>query len=170
MGLKYEAWMTPQPFGRTGLSIIQSEIAKRLDTSIDINKEYMMNEDDMSFMEDVFLKRQLPFPEYLVKCGYHPMTLELHEKVDQSPGALGKMMGKYGAHFSAKYEFPCKGGAVIKVSVISGMMFYSRKDAPYEIMGPTVGEDDGSGDPLAYQTDEDLMIYLAKMIDKAKEY
>lgn len=125
----------------------------------------MMNEDDMSFMEDVFLKRQLPFPEYLVQCGYHPMSQGILESKDKE-----KMLGKYGLHYSAKYEFPCKGGAVMKVSVISGMMFYSRKDAPYEIMGPTVGEDDGSGDPLAYQTDEDLMIYLAKIIDKAKEY
>ena len=176
MGLKQEAWLTPAPSGaRFNLSPIQKEISKRLNITVGLNKEYMMIEDDMSFMEDVFLKRQLPFPEYLVQCGYHSMTRELHENAEKNPGAassLGKMMDKYGAHYSAKYEFPCKGGAVMKVSVISGMMFYSRKDAPYEIMGPIAdeGDEDDSDDPLPYQTDEELMIYLAKMIDKAKEY
>ena len=54
-------------------------------------------------------------------------------------------------------------------SVISGMMFYSRINAPYEIMGPSEREDD-SGDPRGYQTEEDLMVYLAKLVSKAKEY
>jgi len=41
-------------------------------------------------------------------------------------------------------------------------------------MGPSTERiSDGyisSDDPLPYQTDEDLMVYLAKLIAKAKEY
>jgi hypothetical protein len=119
-----------------------------------------MGDDDMSFMEDVFLNRQLPFAEYLVECGYHPITLG-----DKVSGALHDMNRKYGMHFSAKYKIPCKGGAVFEVSVISGKMFYSRADAPYEVMGPDMDDD-----VLGNQTDEDLMVYLAKLIARAKEY
>ena len=125
-----------------------------------------MADDDMSHMKDVFLNRQLPFAEYLVECGYHHMS---REWMDNPSGAVGNMMEKYGYHFSAKYEIPCAGGAVFNVSVISGKMFYSRIDAPYEIMGPSERDDDGS-DPRAYQTEEDLMVYLAKLVSKAKEY
>ena len=139
-------------------------------------REYMMVEDDMSFMAPVFMDRQLPYPEYLVECGYHPITKEiLNRGVNKSVAisAMGDMMRKYGLHFSAKYEIPCKGGAVFNVSVISGKMFYSRTDAPYEISGPYMrdkDEDDESSDPLGYQTDEQLMLYLAKLIVTADEY
>ena len=128
-----------------------------------------MADDDMSFMKDVFLKRQLPFAEYIVESGYHSMTQELLDKPETKTGAMRDMMDKYGLHFSAKYEIPCKGGAVFNVSVISGKMFYSRIDAPYEILGPSEGEDDGDN-PSGYQTDEDLMVYLAKLVSKAMEY
>jgi hypothetical protein len=149
-----------------------------------VNKEYAMIEDDMSFMEPIFRERKLPFPEYLTHCGYHPMTQEIMVKMyDQAnmekeqdhegeakQSALEGMMDKYGKHFSASYRFPCKGGASISVSVISGKMFYSRNDAPYEIMGVAL-EDGQSGDePMPYQTDEQLMIYLAKVLAHSQEY
>jgi hypothetical protein len=126
-----------------------------------------MSKDDMSYMEDVFLKRQLPFAEYLVESGYHKLSTEMLERPS---GATGNMMGKYGLHFSAKYQIPCAGGAVFNVSVICGHMFYSSIDGPYEIMGPSVSEPDDRNDPNGHQTDEDLMVYLAKLISKAKEY
>jgi len=128
-----------------------------------------MIEDDMSFMEPVFMKKQLPYPEYIKEVGYHAVTREIYTKSD-SEGAMMEMLRKYGKHFSAQYEIPCKGGAVFNVSVISGKMFYSRTDAPYEIMGPTETDEDGDSDPLGYQTDEQLMLYLAKLIAKAEEY
>jgi hypothetical protein len=148
---------------------------------------YLMTEDDMSFMEPIFLERQLPFSEYLTHCGYHPMTLEILEKTQTMKGmhpidpdsphgisakrsALEGMMEKYGKHFSASYCFPCKGGASIKVSVISGKMFYSRTDAPYEIMGVALNEGDDGDEPIPYQTDEQLMIYLAKVLAHSQEY
>jgi hypothetical protein len=161
----------------------------------ELSRRYMMIEDDMSFMEPIFLERQLPFPEYLVECGYHAMTREIinrgvpqvrsdeeaHDAINPlsthgddeqlvKRGALEGMLDKYGKHFSAKYEIPRVGGGVFNVSVISGKMFYSRTDAPYEIMcGALRDEDDDTTDPLPYQTDEQLMIHLAKVIAKAQE-
>lgn len=129
-----------------------------------------MTGENMNHMEDVFLNRQLPFVEYIVECGYHPMTQRYLNCHPEKESALRDMMDKYGSHFSAKYQIPCEGGAVFEVSVISGMMFYSRIDAPYEIMGPSVSVHDDSGDPRGYQTEEDLMVYLAKLVSKAKEY
>jgi hypothetical protein len=160
-----------------------------------------MIEEDMSFMEPVFMEKQLPFPEYIVSCGYHPMTQEILNRYRTSKelvnsellyrphsvnprsthggdeqivkrSALGEMLRKYGLHFSAKYEIPCANGAVFYVSVISGKMFYSRVDAPYEVLGRRVEEEDDElgNEPMGYQTDEQLMIYLAKLIAKAQEY
>jgi hypothetical protein len=105
------------------------------------------------------------------------MTQEIVDKYSQSKdeeevkrSALGAMKDKYGLHFSAKYEIPCVSGKVFNVSVISGKMFYSKIDAPYEIMCHALRhEDDDTNDPLAYQTDEQLMIFLAKVIAKAQE-
>ena len=125
-----------------------------------------MTDDDMSHIEDVFLKRQLPFAEYLTESGYHPLS---REWIDKPDGPTGNMMDKYGHHFQARYEIPCAGGALFKVSVISGKMFYSSIDGPYEIMGPSAGGEDDD-DPRGYQTEEDLMVYLAKLVSKAKEY
>ena len=101
-----------------------------------------MNDDDMGYMEAVFLpidrdKPALPYDEFIVQGGRHP-TLG-HDR---------------GGHFHARYKFP--NGT--EVSVVCGALFYSRTDAPYEVM--IVGEDDVHG----YQTDEDLMILLAKAI------
>jgi hypothetical protein len=146
---------------------ITDECLKRFKTNRE--REYMMHEDDMSFMEPIFMNRQLPYPEYLTECGYHHVTRDVYTK-SPNEGAMRDMLRKYGAHFHAKYQIPCKGGAVFNVSVISGMMFYSRTDAPYEISGPTERDEDDNSDPLPYQTDEDLMLYLAKLIAKAEEY
>ena len=153
-------------------------VRERVNGSYDNRGDYMMTEDDMSYMEDVFITPLLPFDEYLVECGYHSMTKEFmeREKALDADGksALRDMMSKYGLHFLARYRIPCQGGAVFQVTVICGKMFYSRIGAPYEIMGPSTERiSDGyisSDDPLPYQTDEDLMVYLAKLIEKAKEY
>lgn len=124
-----------------------------------------MSEDDMSFMREVFMpdaqgndKPKLPFNQYITEWGLHPMSMG-------NDKALKYMHTKYGDHFQCRYAIPCASGAVFNVSVISGMMFYSRKDAPYEVMGP-----DTDDDVLPYQTDEDLMVYLAKLVSRAKEY
>jgi hypothetical protein len=160
-----------------------------------MKERYMMIEDDMSFMEPVFLERQLPFPEYLERCGYHAMTQEILNKQmftdkqahEYDPtinprsthggdeqitkrGALEGMLDKYGKHFAATYRFPCKGGASISISVICGKMFYSRVDAPYEIMGVALNDGDDGDEPMPYQTDEQLMIYLAKVLAHSQEY
>ena len=102
--------------------------------------------DDMSFMEAVFLpidrdKPALPYDEFIVAGGLHP---------------IGNAKGM-GGHFYARYEFP--NGT--KVSVVCGSMFYSRIDAPYEVRV-------GGEEPHGYQTDEDLMILLAKAIGDLK--
>lgn len=102
--------------------------------------------DDMSFMEAVFLpidrdKPALPYDEFIVAGGLHP---------------IGSAKGR-GGHFYARYEFPNK----TKVSVVCGSMFYSRIDAPYEVRV------DGD-EPHGYQTDEELMILLAKAIGDVK--
>lgn len=141
----------------------------------DVERTYLMIEDDMSHMEDVFLHRQLPFPEYIVRSGYHEVTREVIDKTCAAEtsrtatsthvGALRKMQDKYGLHFRAVYEIPCASGRVINVSVISGKMFYSRLDAPYEVLCSHLDQDDeGNTDPRGYQTDEDLMLLLAKLI------
>jgi hypothetical protein len=100
--------------------------------------------DDMSFMEAVFLpidrdKPALPYDEFITEWGRHPATSYKEDKGD---------------HFYAKYKFP--NGR--EVSVICGSMFYSRIDAPYEVM---FGDEK---EPYGYQTDEELMILLAKAI------
>jgi hypothetical protein len=183
----------------TGIDVGKEVATRAAGHPTELKERYMMIEDDMSFMEDVFMERKLPFPEYLVECGYHPMTLEVMNKYNEQylthcgyhdttqkilnprsthggdeqitkRGALEGMMDKYGLHFSAKYEIPCASEKVFNVSVISGKMFYSRIDAPYEIMCHALrDEDDDTNDPLPYQTDEQLMIHLAKVIAKAKE-
>ena len=106
--------------------------------------------DDMTHMEAVFVpidrdKPCLPYDEFITEGGRHPSVFASDPK--------------YGEHFYAKYEFP--NGR--KVSVICGAMFYSRTDAPYEVMF----EDED--DPHGYQTDEELMILLAKAIGDISE-
>ena len=103
--------------------------------------------DDMSFMAAVFApidrdRPALPYDEFITEWGKHPAS---SYKMD------------VGEHFHAKYEFP-NGN---KVSVICGSMFYSRTDAPYEVR---LNDDE----PHGYQTDEELMILLAKAIGDMK--
>lgn len=102
---------------------------------------------DMSHMESVFMpidrdKPALPYDEFIVAGGRHPTVFSESR----------------GGHFFAKYEFP--NGR--KVSVVCGLMFYSRIDAPYEVLI------DDENDPHGYQTDEELMILLAKAIGDIK--
>jgi hypothetical protein len=49
-------------------------------------------------------------------------------------------------------------------------MFYSRADAPYEIMGVALEDGQDGSEPMPYQTDEQLMIYLAKVLAHSQEY
>ena len=103
-----------------------------------------MRQDDMSFMEAVFLpidrdRPSLPYDEFITEWGKHPS---------------GRFDDKLGRHFYAKYEFP--NGR--RVSVVCGKLFYSQINAPYEVMFEDEDE------PHGYQTDEELMILLAKAI------
>jgi hypothetical protein len=114
-----------------------------------VNKgRFRMRKDDMSFMEAVFLptgrdKPSLPYDEFIVDGGRHPIS--------------GGVESKVGGHFFARYEFPNG----VELSVVCGQLFYSTIDAPYEVR---VGYED---EPHGYQTDEDLMIILAKAIGDA---
>jgi hypothetical protein len=147
-----------------------AECAKRMfprqKGQITLTRSYSMNDDDMSFMREVFMpdtqgneKPKLPFNKYIVEWGLHRVSQEVSST---DSGALADMRRKYGNHFQCEYSIPRSSGTPIKVSVISGMMFYSRKDAPYEVMVCGVPEYEGA--PYAYQTDEDLMLLLAKLL------
>jgi hypothetical protein len=127
----------------------------------------MITEDDMSFMKEVFMpdtqgneKPRLPFNQYITVWGYHPLTNEVME-LKNKEGAVARMHNKYGDSFQCKYSIPRPSGKLTEMSVISGMMFYSRKDAPYEVIVYDGKEDSA---PLAYQTDEDLMLLIAKLL------
>jgi hypothetical protein len=81
----------------------------------------------------------LPYDEFIVEGGRHPISESTESKC--------------GGHYFARYEFP--NGRT--VSVICGQLFYSRIDAPYEVRF-------GEEEPYGYQTDEEMMILLAKAI------
>lgn len=114
-----------------------------------------MRQDDMTHMEAVFVpidrdRPALPYDEFITRGGKHP--------------SVNGIEGNVGGHFYAKYKFP--NGK--EVSVVCGQLFYSRIDAPYEVMiygGEIYGDDESHG----YQTDEDLMILLAKAIGDIDE-
>lgn len=132
----------------------------------------MITEDDMSFMKEVFMpdnegneKPRLPFNQYIREWGYHPLTNEVMVLKNKN-GAVGRMHNKYGDSFQCRYSIPRPSGKLTEMSVISGMMFYSRKDAPYEVMVYDVKE---NNNPLAYQTDEDLMLLIAKLLSEDDE-
>lgn len=122
-----------------------------------------MGDDDMTHMRDVFLKRLLPYAEYLTDSGYHDLSRDVIKK-SPNESAMRQMMDKYGEHFMAIYQIPRPNGIVTKVSVISGMMFYSRKDAPYEVL---VHQKMKDNEPIGHQTDEDLMILIAKLLGES---
>ncbi len=127
---------------------------------------------EFDHMQEVFLpdkhgdeKPRLPFSEYIVEWGYHPM----YESALQNPdGIMSQMARKNGKSFRAIYSIPCKGGATMRVSVVCGATMHCSANAPYEVDMPNIWQD--SEDPFGYQTDEDLMILLAKLIAYAKEY
>jgi hypothetical protein len=150
-----------------------AECAKRMfprqKGQITLTRRYAMQEDDMSFMREVFMpdtqgneKPKLPFSQYITEWGLHRMSQEVNAT---EGGAMADMRRKYGNHFQCRYSIPRTGGAVSNVSVICGMMFYSRKDAPYEVMV------DGDNDyHLPYQTDEDLMLLIAKLLNEGESH
>jgi hypothetical protein len=112
----------------------------------------MTDIDMFAHMQNVFSpidrdKPNLPFSEFIVDAGEHRVT-------------RGTEFTKYGRHYYAQYEIPRKDGKLIHVSVISGNMFYCRPDAPYEVRVIGMNDDE----PRGYQTDEDLMILLAKLV------
>ena len=127
---------------------------------------------EFDHMHEVFLpdkhgdeKPRLPFSEYIVEWGYHPM----YESALRNPdGIMSQMARKNGKSFRAIYSIPCKGGAMMKVSVVCGATMHCSANAPYEVNMPNIWQN--SEDPFGYQTDEDLMILLAKLIAYAKEY
>ena len=129
-----------------------------------------MHEDDMSYMKEVFMpddqgneKPRLPYNQYITEWGYHPMCQEI-----MAGGALDKMLKKYGLSFSVKYKIPRPNGTLVNLSVISGMMFYSRKGEPYEILCSADEDETGTNDPRPYQTDEDLMLLIAKLLTQGE--
>jgi hypothetical protein len=110
-----------------------------------------MRQDDMRHMEAVFLpidrdKPALPYDEFITEWGRHPASAQFDAKI--------------GGHFYARYKFPNG----VEVSVVCGQLFYSRIDAPYEVAVFSEDEDE----PHGYQTDEELMILLAKAIGDVK--
>ena len=111
----------------------------------------MVIREDMSFMEAVFQptnrdKPSLPYDEFITGWGEHPIGQSEKSKV--------------GKHFFARYEFP--NGK--QVSVVCGQLFYSTVAAPYEVWVTGADKKSETDDPLGFQTDEDLMILLAKAI------
>jgi hypothetical protein len=109
----------------------------------------MVIREDMSYMQAVFQpinrnKPSLPYDEFITAWGEHPLGQGEKSKI--------------GKHFFARYNFP--NGK--EVSVVCGQLFHSTVQAPYEVW--VINETD---DPLGFQTDEDLMILLAKAIGDA---
>lgn len=114
----------------------------------------MVIREDMTFMKAVFQpinrnKPSLPYDEFIVDWGEHPISSGEKSKV--------------GKHFFTKYEFP--NGA--KVSVVCGQLFHCTVNAPYEVWVQNADGTHSTEDPLGFQTDEDLMILLAKAIGDA---
>lgn len=115
----------------------------------------MVIREDMSFMEAVFKpnnrnKPSLPYDEFITEWGEHPLGQGEKSKV--------------GKHFFVRYEFP--NGK--QVSVVCGQLFYSTVEAPYEVWVTGADKKSETDDPLGFQTDEDLMILLAKAIGDMK--
>ena len=115
----------------------------------------MVIREDMSFMEAVFQpvnrnKPSLPYDEFIIEWGEHPVGHSEKSKV--------------GKHFFARYNFP--NGK--QVSVVCGQLFYSTVAAPYEVWVTNTDGKSDTEDPLGFQTDEDLMILLAKAIGDMK--
>ena len=163
MGHKSDIWVSAVSRHGQKLNPFEKEVVRRYKGTIvttpnSREREYAMHEDDMSHMADVFLNGQLPYAEYLTESDYHPIS-------KGGGKALADMRDKYGSSFMAKYSVPRPDGRVTHLSVISGMMFYSRRDAPYEIMVYENGKRDN--EPIGYQTDEDLMILIAKLLGES---
>lgn len=122
---------------------------------------YMSREDDMEFMREVFmpdkdgnLKPLLPFAQYIYEWGEHPVMREMDSAYKD----------KYGSSFFARYNVPRPDGSLTGISVVCGSYFYSRRDAPYEVL---VNVPDGNDDePFGYQTDEDLMMLVARLLNE----
>ena len=95
-------------------------------------------------MREVFLTPLLPFKEYIVAHGEHPVS-----------NGVG-----LGNHFYADYSFPFL-EQQNNISLIHGPMFHCSLDAPYEWR---ITNSDGSMEPEGYKTEEELYILLAKIL------
>ena len=133
------------------------EVNKRISAKTKDWDNYMSKEDNMDFMREVFmpdkwgnLKPLLPFAKYITKWGEHPV-MEQMGSADRA---------RHGSSFRAEDNVPRPDGTLTGISVVCGSYFYSRKDAPYEIL--VIGDDE----PLGYQTDEDLMLLIAKLLNE----
>lgn len=123
----------------------------------------MSKEDDMEFMREIFmpdkdgnLKPLLPFAQYITEWGEHPMA-----------GAhTPEYQKKYGTSFAAKYKIPRPDGSLTSISVVCGSYFYSSRDKPYEVL--ILGPDDTDREPFGYQTDEDLMLGIARLLNEGE--
>ena len=102
-------------------------------------------------MQELFMTPSLPFKEYIVEHGLHPITRSV---------SLNGKNDVLGDHFYADYQFPEQ---LISVSLIHGPLFHCTLEQPYEWMV----SDLASGrkeEPTGFQTDEDLYIFLTKVI------
>ena len=113
------------------------------------------------------MKHELPFKEFIVldkihEIGEHDIKSELK--------SLALNFGELDSR-RVRYEFPNGYGA----SVIMGELFHTSKEGPYEIGLLHHGKLDytalggDTNDVLSFQTDADLMIVLAKLMDLPKE-
>jgi hypothetical protein len=137
------------------------EVNKRISAKTKDWDNYMSKEDDMEFMREVFMpdvqgdeRPKLPFSKYIYDWGEHPLM----EQMDSADRA------RHGSSFFARYTIPRPDGTLTGISVVCGSYFYSRKDAPYEVL--LIADDGNDNEPLGYQTDEDLMMFIAKLLNE----
>lgn len=126
-------------------------------------------------IHEAYMRQQLPFPQYLTSCDYHPITKELFSAQQLVSANVEHLLSQRGLHYMAKYSIPRRGGKPYEISVISGDYFYCRDDAPYEILGPVFGDMDAHDvvkhsydyGVMPFRDDAFLMMYLAKVITHA---
>jgi hypothetical protein len=102
-------------------------------------------------MRELFMTPSLPFKEYIVEHGLHHIT--------QSKSVNGKDE-TLADHFYADYLFPDQ---LVSVSLIHGPLFHCSLEQPYEWRASDLSRGKQE-EPIGYQTDEDLYIFLTKVI------
>ena len=102
-------------------------------------------------MRELFMTPSLPFKEYIVEHGLHRITKSV---------SLNGEEGILKDHFYADYLFP---NQLVSVSLIHGPLFHCSVEQPYEWMVSDIASG-RQEEPTGYQTDEDLYIFLTKVI------